>query len=114
MCPECAPDCLHMGKSRNVRYRTYRAKRDGNTDLLRRHCHRGPGRRHARSGLGRVRHRSHHAPSRRSAGILWAYTAKQIIISIVTVQASDRLAAMGIALTVVSDALRSVAVPSSR
>jgi hypothetical protein len=34
--------------------------------------------------------------SRRSASIMWAYTAKQIV-SVVTVQASDRLAAAAIA-----------------
>ena len=51
--------------------------------------------------------------SRRGASIMWAYTARQIV-SVVTVQASDRLAAAAIALALTSEALRPVAVSSSR
>jgi hypothetical protein len=52
------------------------------------------------------------AASARSASIMSAHTAEKII-SIVTVQAADRPAAVAIALAVVSEALRRLAVSSS-
>lgn len=53
-----------------------------------------------------------HAASSRNASVISAHTAEQII-SIVTVETSDRPAAVAVALAVVSDALRRpVASPS--
>jgi hypothetical protein len=64
-------------------------------------------------GLAEFATAASQAASRRSASIMWAYTARQIV-SVVTVYASDRLAAAAIALALVSEALRPVAVSSSR
>ena len=53
------------------------------------------------------------AASTRNASIMTAHTWDKII-SVVTVQAPDRSAAVAVALAVVSEALRRPAAPSSR
>ena len=53
------------------------------------------------------------AASNRAASVVRAHTAGQII-SVVTVQAADRSAAVAVALAVVSEALRRPAVSPSR
>jgi hypothetical protein len=53
------------------------------------------------------------AASSRAASIVTAHTAEQII-SIVTIQTADRPAAVAVALTVVSEALRRPAASPSR
>jgi hypothetical protein len=53
------------------------------------------------------------AASSRNVNVMSAHTAEQII-SIVTVQAADRPAAVAVALAVVSEALRRPAASSSR